>query len=144
MLDYQNYRTETFRTYSLQHSPFSGESNVYTKGEGNAYYYFIFPNFTLNILPGRLQTNLIVPGTHEVTTVHFDYYYDDIGSPSALNMIAEDIAGADAIQQEDIEICELVQKGLLSKAYRQGRFSVKREEGVYHFQNLLKSAFTRR
>ena len=141
MLDYQKYTTETFRHYSLQHSPFSGEENVYTAGDGNAFYYYVFPNFTMNILPGRLQTNLIVPLTHDLTTVHFDYYYDDIASPSAQKMIESDIAGADAIQQEDIEICELVQKGLMSKAYRQGRFSVKREEGVYHFQNLLKEAF---
>jgi len=42
---------------------------------------------------------------------------------------------------EDIEICELVQKGLDSRAYHKGRFSVEREEGVYHFQSLLKEIF---
>jgi choline monooxygenase len=141
MLDYRQYVTETFRWYSLQHSPFSGEENVYTRGDGNAYYYFIFPNFTLNILPGRLQTNLILPIAHDSASVIFDYYYDDITSPSAREMIERDMVYAEEIQQEDIEICEHVQRGLMSKAYRQGRFSVKREAGVHHFQSLLKEAY---
>ncbi len=141
MLDYQQYVTETFKHYSLQYSPFSGTENVYTKGDATAFYYFIFPNFMLNILPGRLQTNLIVPVTYDRTKVIFDYYYDDVSSPEALKMIEEDIAYAHSIQLEDIEICEHVQRGLMSKAYRRGRFSVKREEGVYHFQNLLKEAY---
>ncbi len=141
MLDYQQYVTEAFRWYSLQHSPFSGADNVYTKGDGMAFYYFVFPNFMMNILPGRVQTNLIVPVTHDTTSVVFDYLYDDITSPQALKVIEEDMAYAHSIQLEDIEICEHVQRGLRSRAYHRGRFSVKREEGVYHFQNLLKETY---
>ena len=32
-------------------------------------------------------------------------------------------------------------RGLQSKAYNKGRFSVKRELGVYHFQSLIKKSF---
>ena len=35
-------------------------------------------------------------------------------------------------------ICEQVQRGLRSRAYDSGRFSAKRENGVYHFQNLVR------
>ena len=42
-----------------------------------------------------------------------------------------------------IEICERVQKGLESFAYDRGRFSVECEEGVYHFQCLLKKSYKR-
>jgi len=45
------------------------------------------------------------------------------------------------VQTEDAEICERVQQGLGSRAYDRGRFSVRFEEGVYHFQNLLKQAY---
>ena len=38
----------------------------------------------------------------------------------------------------DIEICEQVQRGLRSRAYSAGRFSAKRENGVYHFQQLVR------
>ena len=57
------------------------------------------------------------------------------------DLIKNDLAYSDEIQQEDILICENVQKGLKSKAYDKGRFSVKRETGVYHFQSLIKKHF---
>lgn len=141
LLDYQKYVTETFEQYSLQHSPFTAQDNLYNTTAGEAYYYFVFPNFMLNILPGRLQTNLVQPVAHDRTRVIFDYFYDDIESAQALKMMAEDIAYSHRIQIEDIEICEHVQKGLASKAYDRGRFSVKCEQGVYHFQQLLKQAY---
>jgi choline monooxygenase len=141
LYDFRNYVTETRRYYSLQHSPLNGEENIYTKNEGEAYYYCIFPNFMLNLLPGRLQTNLVLPVAHNQTLVIFRYYYDDVSSPSAQRMIDEDLKYSERVQQEDIEICEAVQKGLGSRAYDRGRFSVKFEGGVYLFQNLLKEAY---
>jgi choline monooxygenase len=141
LLDCQQYVTETFDYYSLQYSPFTSGDTIYGQGKGEAYYYFIFPNMMLNILPGRLQTNLILPLSHRRTLVVFDYYYDDIASPEALKKIHDDIEYSETIQQEDIEICEHVQRGLESSAYDKGRFSVEMEQGVYHFQNLLKKSF---
>lgn len=141
LLDYRNYVTETFPWYSLQYSPFAGGDNLYRAEKGEAFYYFIFPNIMLNILPGRLQTNLVLPLAQDKTLVIFEYYYDDVTSPRALQIIAEDIDYSDRVQQEDIEICERVQMGLNSPAYDRGRFSVLREQGVYHFQSLLKEAY---
>jgi choline monooxygenase len=43
----------------------------------------------------------------------------------------------DQVQQEDIVICETVQKGLQSRSYDIGRFSVQRENGVHHFHSLV-------
>ena len=45
------------------------------------------------------------------------------------------------VQEEDIAICEAVQKGLSSGAYEAGRLCPKRESGVWHFQNLLRAAY---
>jgi len=135
LLDYREYKTDTSDWYSLQYSPIQNGNNLYKSENGKAYYYFIFPNIMLNILPGRLQTNIIRPITPDKTEIVFNYYYEN---PDDSAMIEEDIAYSDKIQQEDIEICELVQKGLKSKAYDKGRFSVEREQGVYHFQSLLK------
>lgn len=143
LLDYSRYVTEVFPGHSLQYSPFQAGDNLYagSDADGDAFYYTIHPNFMLNILPGRLQTNLVLPVAADRCTVIFDYYYDDITSPTALAMIEEDLAYSDRIQGEDIEVCELVQIGLSSKGYDRGRFSVKREEGVYHFQCWLKETF---
>ena len=100
-----------------------------------------FPNIMLNILPGRLQTNVVVPLAHDKTKVVFDYYYDDITSVAALQAIGEDIEYSDRVQQEDAGICERVQEGLASVAYGRGRFSVEMERGVYHFQCMWKEAY---
>jgi choline monooxygenase len=97
----------------------------------------------MNILPGRLQTNLVVPTGHDRCMVIFDYFYDDVASEEALKMIREDIRYSDEVQQEDIDICMQVQRGLESRAYTRGRFSPEMEQGVYHFQKLLKQAYSK-
>ncbi|WP_441000248.1 aromatic ring-hydroxylating oxygenase subunit alpha [Fodinibius sp. SL11] len=138
LLDYGEYKTDTSEWYSLQHSPFQAGDNIYKSNDGKAYYYYIFPNIMLNILPGRLQTNVIRPISPTHTEVIFKYYYTN---PDDKDMIHDDLEYSEKIQDEDIEICELVQKGLQSKAYNKGRFSVEREKGVYHFQSVLKREF---
>jgi choline monooxygenase len=140
LLDYQNYVTETHEWYSMQYSGIAQTDRHY--GAGQALYFFVFPNFMLNILPGgRLQTNIVLPTSPTTCNVVFDYYYDDIDTPEALKQISEDIAYSDHVQHEDAEICEAVQKGLESRAYDKGRFSVDMENGVYHFQQLLKRVY---
>jgi choline monooxygenase len=134
LYDFQNYRTEVFEWYSLQVGPLAGTG-------GEALYYQIFPNFMLNILLGRLQTNLVVPLAPDRCRVVFRYYYADVTSAAAKQQIAADLAYSDSVQAEDIEICERVQEGLASRAYDKGRFSVPFEGGVHHFQNLLRRTY---
>ncbi|QXD17000.1 aromatic ring-hydroxylating dioxygenase subunit alpha [Rhodocaloribacter litoris] len=141
VLDYRAYVTETARYHSLQYSPIRDGEQQYGAAEGDAYYYFLFPNMMLNILPGRLQVNLVEPLAPDRCRVIFDYYYDDVASPEARRAIERDLAFSDRVQQEDIAICEHVQRGLASGAYDRGRFSAECEEGVYHFQTLLKEAY---
>jgi phenylpropionate dioxygenase-like ring-hydroxylating dioxygenase large terminal subunit len=54
--------------------------------------------------------------------------------------LAETVAFSDQVQLEDIAICEAVQKGLRSRSYDRGRYSVKRENGVHHFHRLIEAA----
>jgi phenylpropionate dioxygenase-like ring-hydroxylating dioxygenase large terminal subunit len=142
LLDYKEYKTEIFENYSLQSSPVNEEGN-YFKKSGGVFYYFVYPNWMMNIFPGRLQINIVVPVSFNKCRVIFDYYYDDLVSIEAKNIINEDLEYSDKVQKEDIEICEKVQKGLESRAYNRGRFSVECEEGVYHFQCLLKKSYKR-
>jgi choline monooxygenase len=144
MLDYSQYVTETAPWYSLQYSPFasSDTDNPYNVSDGEAFYYFIYPNIMLNILPGRLQTNIIEPMGPDKCRVIFDFYYTDVDSALSSGTIANDLQYSAEVQQEDIEICEAVHRGLHSDAYDKGRFSVERELGVYHFQSLLKNALS--
>ncbi len=139
LLDYREYTTQTAEWHSHQHSPLDGEQGPYAAGE--AHYYFIYPNMMLNILPGRLQTNRVLPVAAGRCRVVFDYYYADAVSAAALKMIEEDLAFSDEVQREDIAICERVQQGLESGSYKAGRLSPKRESGVHHFQELVRKAY---
>ena len=137
VLDYRAYDTELFPWYSLQSSPLRDGGEFY--GEGEAFYYHVYPNVMLNIMPGRLQTNRILPLGPGRCRVEFDYYYAQ--DEKAMSRIAADQAFSDEVQIEDVTICEAVQKGLASGFYEAGRLCPKRESGVWHFQNLLRAAY---
>ena len=137
VLDYRAYDTELFAWHSLQSSPLRDSTELY--GDGQAFYYFIYPNVMLNIMPGRLQTNRILPLGPDRCRIVFDYYYAQDAVAQA--RIAADQAFSDEVQNEDIAICEAVHKGLASGFYVPGRLNPKRESGVWHFQNLLRAAY---
>jgi choline monooxygenase len=139
LLDYRSYTTAITEWYSYQHSPLESlDENFY--GDGDAHYYCIFPNLMLNILPNRVQTNVIQPLSANKTKVIFDYYYKDMESEQTQKMIAEDQEFSDQVQKEDVDICEQVQVGLNSGSYIAGRLCMKRESGVLHFQNLIRNS----
>jgi choline monooxygenase len=144
VLDYTQYRTETYSSYSLQYSPFRADAEAGMYGNADrAFYYFVFPNMMLNIVGHRLQVNLVVPKSADTCDVIFDYYYADATSPEVLETIRADLEYSEVVQREDEEICERVQIGLQSRAYHAGRYSVQREEGVHHFHDLLRTAYRR-
>jgi choline monooxygenase len=140
-IDYANYRTTTRRYSSRQHSPMRGESaaageRLYSSGE-EVHYLWVFPNLMLNLYPGSLQINLILPITHERTLTVFEWYARDAGSAAARDRLQRSIEFSHQVQQEDIGLCEAVQRGLRSITYSRGRYSVRRENGVHHFHSLL-------
>jgi len=134
-LDYANYRTETRRYDSIQHSPIrAGAERLRREGEDDEVrYYWIFPNLMLNVYADNFSTNVILPLGPERTATIFDWYFED----PADSRLDPTITFSDEIQREDIGICEAVQRGLRSRTYNTGRFSVARENGVHHFHGLL-------
>ena len=151
-LDYDQYRVDTYRYYSSQYAPIRdvkpGEhyDRRYVRSgdsEANALYYWIFPNVMLNVYLDNTSINIILPVGHDKTLTIFEWYFEQPGTGAGWESMQQIIAFSDEIQQEDIEICEAVQKGLNSQAYDKGRFSVKRENGVHHFQALVHEFLTR-
>ena len=84
-----------------------------------------------------MDTNLVLPLGKGQCKVIFDFYFANTEGPEAERYIKDRIAVAHQVQEEDIGICEQVQKGLASRSYRTGRFSVKRETAGYYFHQLL-------
>jgi choline monooxygenase len=91
----------------------------------------------LNIYDGIMDTNLVLPLGPERCRVVFDFYFADVEGAKAQEFAHESIAIGEQIQQEDVGICEEVQRGLASRTFDTGRFSVRREEAGYHFHRLL-------
>jgi choline monooxygenase len=140
LLDYRSYRTELAPWQSLQWSPLDTAQGPYRADDeaAVAQYWWIWPNTMLNVLPGRLQTNRVVPLETQRCRVDFDYYYPADADPAVR---ASDLSFADEVQAEDIAICEAVQRGLASGSYIAGRLNPTRETGVWHFHELLRSAY---
>ena len=143
-IDYSGYRVEPRRYSSRQIAPVrpkapeGSDARVYgDPGQDEALYYWVFPNLMLNLYPENLQTNLVVPLTNEKTLVIFEWYYRDAASPAVRERMQRAVEFSHQVQNEDIHLCEAVQRGLRSSTYDRGRYSVKRENGVHHFHSLL-------
>jgi choline monooxygenase len=144
-IDYAQYRTDTYRYYSQQFAPIramkkdDSAERMYAPGKGlqEALYFWIFPNLMLNIYPDNISTNVIVPLGVDQTLTIFEWFFHNVDEPHEKERIAKAVAFSDEVQQEDILLCENVQKGLKSATYDRGRYSVKRENGVHHFHMLL-------
>jgi choline monooxygenase len=141
-LEFSSYRTITHRYHSMQDAPIrrvaEGDAKRYyaNDGQNEALYFWVFPNLMVNINPETLSTNLIVPLSAEKTLTIFEWFAHDLGSEAARQRTLATIEFSDEIQQEDITICEAVQRGLRSVAYDRGRYSVRFENGLHHFHSL--------
>jgi len=144
-IDYAQYRTDTYRYHSQQFAPIramkeedAGE-RLYDPEAGlqEALYFWVFPNLMLNIYPDNIQTNVIVPLSHDKTLTIFEWFFHDVASEASWERVKRAVAFSDEVQQEDISLCVNVQRGLRSSTYDHGRYSVKRENGVHHFHMLL-------
>ena len=139
LLDYRSYRTELMQWHNLQWSPLESDASLY--GNGDALYYWLWPNTMLNILPGRLQTNRVIPLGVDRCRVEFDSYYAPDTDPGADARREADLAFSDEVQREDLGICEDVQRGFASGSYVPGRLNPLRESGVHHFHEMLRAAY---
>ncbi len=140
VLDYKEYTIENRGRYSLQSSPMVATEEhaqvAATRTGDRACYYWLYPNFMINIYQGVMDTNLVLPLGPDKCLVQFDFYFADVSEASQAHN-QESVAVSERIQDEDVDICESVQRGLGSRAYGAGRLSVRREAGEHLFHRLL-------
>ncbi len=138
VLDYSAYTIENFGRCCVQSSPLDssgGEAETASvRGGAMAHYYWLYPNFMVNWYEGIMDSNLVLPLGVDRCRVIFDFYFAD-----SVTERERSIAVSERIQQEDIGVCESVQRGLGSRAYNTGRLSVRREAGEHLFHRLLHS-----
>ena len=140
VIDFGSYTTELFNYSNLQLAlakndqlNFDLPSTSVDHGKRvAAFYFFVFPNMMFNFYPWGLSVNIVEPKSIDKTTVRFLYYVwkNDIFGPGA----GSDL---DTVEKEDEEVVNAVQKGIRSRFYRHGRYSVTREQGTHHFHRIL-------
>jgi choline monooxygenase len=140
VLDYSTYTIENGERSCLQSSPIVADgadpgTGAVRTGE-RAFYYWIHPNFMINLYDGAMDTNLAIPRGPDRTEVIFDFYFADVSDAARGHNLAS-IGVSEQIQLEDVSICASVQRGLHSRAYQTGRLSVRREAGEHLFHRLL-------
>jgi choline monooxygenase len=140
-LDYDNYDTILYDYCNLQLGV-AEEGNICFEIPENAedfgkkiyaYYWWVFPNLMINIYTWGISVNIVEPINMRETRVRFQtYFLEGKESEFSKELLHH-------TEMEDEQIVNSVQKGLSSQLYKEGRFSVKREKGVHHFQSLLVS-----
>ena len=146
VIEYTGYTIENFQRACLQSSPLSSdassEAGVAATRQGRAFYLWIYPNFMINAYEGVMDTNLVLPLAVDKCAVVFDYYFADTSENAAAHN-RESILVSEKVQDEDMAICDSVQRGLASRAYVAGRLSVRREAGEHLFHRLLHADLTK-
>jgi choline monooxygenase len=143
LIDLNDYQVREYAYFSTQAGPATtaakeGRAGLYTIGEGvqAGFYVFLWPNFTLNIYPGpgNVSLNLILPVDVDHTLAVYEYCFVDAVSEAEERDFVRFI---DQVQEEDVVLCESVQRGLRSGYFGQGRLLLSREATLRHFQKLV-------
>lgn len=149
LIDVNSYEVTEYEYFStqggaLKESAKAGNSDLYdVSGEVTAgFYAYLWPNFTLNIYPGpgNVSLNLFVPVATDRTRAIYDYCFAESVSEREEQDFVRFI---DQVQDEDVVLCESVQRGLRSGYFNQGKLMLSREKGLRHFQRLVYDTLSR-
>jgi len=140
VIDYGNYTTELYQRSSLQLGLAKDEEMIFDLPASSpefgkrvaGYYFWVFPNLMFNFYPWGLSVNVVQPLSMGQCKVSFLSYVCDE------NKLRQG-AGANLhqVEMEDEDVVRQVQKGIRSRFYSHGRYSVTRETGTHHFHRLI-------
>jgi choline monooxygenase len=140
VLDYKQYTIENKDRYCLQSSPMvasdeDAATGATRKGD-RAWYFWQYPNLMINCYAGYMDTNYVIPVDADHCKVIFEFYFADV-SETNREYNTRSVEVGTRVQDEDLGICEDVQRGLKSRVYGAGRLSLRREAGEHLFHRLL-------
>jgi phenylpropionate dioxygenase-like ring-hydroxylating dioxygenase large terminal subunit len=150
LIDVNNYTVTEYDHFSVQGGALrqsaqdgTAQGLYATSGEVTAgFYAYLWPNFTLNIYPGpgNVSLNLFLPVDVNRTLAIYEYcFVDEVGAEEQ----GDFARFIDQVQDEDVVLCESVQRGLSTGYFEQGRLMLRREKALRHFQQLVYRALER-
>ncbi|KAJ7955856.1 Choline monooxygenase [Quillaja saponaria] len=142
-LQLNSYCTTMFESVSIQSCEGGSTSkDDFDRLGKKALYAFIYPNFMINRYGPWMDTNLVLPLGPKKCQVVFDYYLEESLKDDKA-FIERSLEDSEAVQMEDIMLCEGVQRGLESPAYSLGRYAPIVEKAMHHFHCLLYENLTK-
>jgi choline monooxygenase len=100
---------------------------------------WMWPNWTLSVFPGGMNTSRINPISAASTEILYDFYFSDV-SADAEAARRNTIDTNCGIVREDFGICEHTQNNYASGGYTPGPLSPRHEKSVAYFQTMVKAA----
>ncbi|KAI8517669.1 hypothetical protein Bbelb_036860 [Branchiostoma belcheri] len=145
IVDLPSTKVEATELYSKMTGQGAKENDQSTEGQryGEGYTVAnIFPNLAVNRYGPWLDTNLLLPLAADRTRIVMDYFLEEdfiknTSEKELADFIETSLKDSDQVQKEDNDICESVQRGLLSSAYDVGRYLPMIEHGPHMFHVFL-------
>jgi choline monooxygenase len=138
---YAAIQFEQFRTTAMDnlvHMTAPPKEGLFYRGT----WLWTWPNFTLSLFEGGMNTSRINPLAPDRTELLYHYYFAD---QSAAGAVTRDrsVEGSIAVVTEDFEICETTHRNYVHGGYRAGPLSPRHEQGVAWFQDRIRDVLTK-
>jgi choline monooxygenase len=141
-VDPDQYGLTTSRWTSSQLGPVNADGKelpYQPVGGGASQFHYVWPNWTLNTLPGPPHVRVLV--FEPIDEHHTSTYVDGFWAPGTQARLIEEITAFGAVVgQEDTELVTSVHRGLRSGAIPHGRLLLDSEKLIQHFQLLVHDA----
>lgn len=111
------------------------------EAQNSGLWVWLWPNVAINIYKNGMNLEIVVPTGPETCELRYCYLFNDVTEAAAKdNQQAIDLSFL--VTQEDIDICEIVQKNLSAGVYQTGELSPRHENGVVYFHDLVRKVHT--
>ena len=87
-----------------------------------------------------MDVNIVTPTGPATCSVDFHWWLEDHLADDT-PFIEESLAASEQVQEEDIALCESVQRGMESPGFVTGRYAPQHEAPMFHFHQLLHAAY---
>ena len=94
---------------------------------------WLYPSFAFNVVPGGWAVERWLPRGHNEIDLYFEYFFEP-GAPDLERIQAMN----ETVAEEDVRICEAVQRNLESGVYAEGLLSPKWEEPLLVFHDMIR------
>ncbi|MCA8967044.1 MAG: aromatic ring-hydroxylating dioxygenase subunit alpha [Planctomycetes bacterium] len=99
---------------------------------------WMWPNWSLSLFNGGMNTSRIDPLSHERTRLHYHFYFADTSEAARPERERTVAANLDVVR-EDFAICLGTHRNYETGGYTRGPLSPRHEQGVAYFQRRLRA-----